>query len=288
VEAMKLRYILDISENSTWIVNTPNEISKGLPFYVNEYGDYKAGSTYFTERQKQKNYLLIYTTSGKGYLEYLGGNYILEPNMALIIYCDNLHMYKTYGDCWEFKWFHFNGTSAKEHYKLLNGDGLNIITIKEPSMFEDMLKELPPCFNINDITSNIKFSNTITNIISYLIINRFTHANDKKYTEHKKDIDAVVDYIQKNYSEKVILDDLVKIACMSKFYFLRLFKNHIGVSPYDYLLNYRINKAKKLLRTTELTVGEICSQVGFNDYTHFIREFKKIVGTTPLRYRRNN
>lgn len=284
---MNLNYNLDINEKSTWFVNTPSDVSKRLPFYLNEYGHYIAESSYFTERKNQKNYLFIYTISGNGYLEYLGQKYILKPNQAFILYCDYYHMYETYGDdLWNFKWFHFNGTSAKEHYELLNKDIFGIITIKDSLIFEKMIDDLSLCFDINDISSNIKASMYITNIISYLITNKFTQANNPKYIEHRMEIENAINYIQNNYSKKIVIDDIIKIVCMSKYHFLRLFKSHVGASLYDYLLNYRINKAKELLRTTEYTVSEICTLVGFNDYNNFIREFKKITLTTPLKYRK--
>lgn len=283
---MKLKYALDIGEKSTWFVNTPSELSKRLPFYINEYGHYMAGPTYFTERQKQKNYLFIYTISGKGYLKYSQKEYVLEPHQAVIIHCDNYHMYKTFqSDIWNFKWFHFNGTSAKEYFTLLNQDGLNILTVNDPATFENMVDGLFSLPHINDIPSNVKLSMITTNIISFLIMNRFTPAKSKKYSEHRSDIEKVINYIYNSYQKKIDIDDLVKIACVSKYYFIRLFKNHTGVCPYDFIINYRINKAKELLRTTDYTIGEICVMTGFNDYNNFIRGFKKVVGITPLKYR---
>jgi len=59
----------------------------------------------------------------------------------------------------------------------------------------------------------------------------------------------------------------------------------VGTSPYEYLINFRINKSKTLLKETSLTVNEISVMVGYNEVTNFIRDFKKYLGTTPLKYR---
>jgi AraC-like DNA-binding protein len=286
---MKLKYSLDVSEKSTWLVNTPSPLSKKLPFYINEYGHYIANSTYYTERQGQNNFLLMYTLSGKGSLRYNNQEYILEQNQAVVIDCNNYHIYKTYSEePWVFMWIHFNGIAAKEYYSILNEETLNIIYLNDFVAFEKMLDNLNKHFDVNDIPSCINAVTQMTNIISLLIISKFTSVNNKKYKEHRYEIDKVIDFIQSNYGNKISLDDLTKTAYISKFHFLRLFKRHTGVSPYEYLINYRINKAKELLKNSELLIREISDTVGFFDYNNFIREFKKIVGITPLKYKKQN
>jgi AraC-like DNA-binding protein len=278
---------MDISEESTWFVKTPSPVSKRLPFYINEYGHYIAYSSYFTERQGQENYLLLYTISGSGLLKYVDQEYILKQNQAAVIYCDNYHLYKTLSvEPWRFMWVHFNGTSAREHYSLLNEDSLSIISIDDPVKMEKMLQDLHEPFDINDIPSNVRASAQLTKLMSYLVISKFTPINNKKYQEHRAEIEKIISYIQSNYTHKISLDELTKIAYMSKFYFLRVFKSHTGLGPYEYLLNYRINKAKEILKNTGLSVREISEAVGFENCNNFIREFKKIVGRTPLSYRK--
>lgn len=286
---MKLNYSLDIDEKSVWLVKTPNAMSKRLPFYIHECGHYLANSSYFTERQGQDNYLLMYTISGCGFLKYVDQEYALGPNQAVVIHCDNYHLYKTASNQkWNFKWVCFNGFSSKVHYNLLNEDDLNIVRVNDSKKFESMLDNLKMFFDFNDIPSNVNTSMQMTSILSELIINRFTPINNKKYQEHRDEIEKVISYIHSNYSEKITLDDLTKIAYMSKYYFLRIFKRQTGVSPYEYLLNYRISKAKELLKNTKFSISEICFAVGFQDYNNFIREFKGNVGSTPLNYKKHS
>ena len=284
---MKLKFSLDISGESAWFVKTPSPVSKRMPFYINEYGHYIANSDYFTERQGQEDFLLIYTLSGSGLLKYSGQEYLLEKDQAVVMYCENYHLYKTVSaEPWRFMWVHFSGTSALEHYSLLNEDGLNIIAVDDPGKMEKMMLELHEQVEIDDIPSNIRISAQLTGIISYLIISKFSPGNNKKYREHRAEIEKVISYIHVNYSRKISLDELTRIAYLSKFYFLRVFKSHTGVGPYEYLLNYRINKAKESLKNTGLSVREISEAVGFENCSNFIREFKKIVGRTPLNYRK--
>ena len=73
---------------------------------------------------------------------------------------------------------------------------------------------------------------------------------------------------------------------LSKYHFIRVFKRIMGTTPYNYLTNYRINNAKILLKTTDLSVYEIAERCGFSDTSNFIVQFKKHTGQKPLEYRR--
>jgi AraC-like DNA-binding protein len=72
-------------------------------------------------------------------------------------------------------------------------------------------------------------------------------------------------------------------------YLARLFRRFLGCSPYEYLTNYRINRARELLVSNpRLEVQQIARQTGFSDTSHFIAMFKKATGVTPLEFRRLN
>jgi len=261
-------------------------MSKRLPFYIMDYGHYIAYTTYFTERQGVKNYLFLYTLSGMGTIKYLDKDYTLQPGQAVVIYCDNYHEYKTLSsENWDFLWFHFSGTAAKEYCKLLNKSALSVVNIKDNIDFERMVKDLFASMGSSDIASCVTTSMYATNIMTRLITDCIDNSDNQKFVEHKKDIETVIRFIQENFSNKVNIEEMAKIASMSKYHFLRVFKSHMGVSPYDYLLQYRISRAKELLKTTDFSVGEICTLSGFYDYNHFIRVFKREMGTTPAKYR---
>lgn len=91
----------------------------------------------------------------------------------------------------------------------------------------------------------------------------------------------VVDYIKENIRENLNMELLSDKACMSKSHFSRSFKNELGVSPTDYILQERLKLARKYLKSTENQVQEVCFMSGFNNITYFIRAFKKEFGVTP-------
>jgi AraC family transcriptional regulator len=92
--------------------------------------------------------------------------------------------------------------------------------------------------------------------------------------------------IRRHYDEPLHLDDLARVATMSKFHFLRTFRGCTGVTPARYLSAVRIQAAKRLLLNTSLDVAEISLQVGYGSLGTFTTRFTESVGLPPVRFRR--
>jgi AraC-like DNA-binding protein len=92
-------------------------------------------------------------------------------------------------------------------------------------------------------------------------------------------------YIDENYSSPLDLQKLSDEACFSKFHFLRLFKKTYNKTPYQYLSEKRIQKAKEQLVLSSATVTEVCEAVGFESKTSFSLKFKEYTGETPAVFR---
>jgi AraC family transcriptional regulator len=97
----------------------------------------------------------------------------------------------------------------------------------------------------------------------------------------------VLDYIAVNYGKNILLEDMAAQANLSASHFSRLFKQTIGQSPYQFLMAYRIEQAKKMLNNPRKLMVDIAFNCGFCDQAHFSRVFKKIEGSTPKQYRLN-
>lgn len=103
----------------------------------------------------------------------------------------------------------------------------------------------------------------------------------------KIEIERTLQFIQDNYNIDYSLSDVAKVANLSPFYFTRLFRQQVGVTPYEFLLRIRIKRARSLLKNSSLSITEIGLELGFHNPNHFTSAFKRLVGTTPSRYRRN-
>jgi AraC family transcriptional regulator len=96
----------------------------------------------------------------------------------------------------------------------------------------------------------------------------------------------VVAYIQANLGDSSLsLGDLAAVAHLSPYHFARRFKEAMGVSPHQYLIHQRVERAQRLLRDGQETITKIASDVGFSDHSHLCRHFKRIVNLTPAEFR---
>ncbi|MFS8120129.1 MAG: helix-turn-helix domain-containing protein [Microcoleus sp.] len=97
-------------------------------------------------------------------------------------------------------------------------------------------------------------------------------------------LQQVREYINEHLHEEVKLIELAAIAQISPYHFLRLFKQSMGITPHQYILQRRIDKAKYLLQKSELSIADIAFRVGFCDQSHLTQYFKRIVGVTPRQF----
>ena len=95
----------------------------------------------------------------------------------------------------------------------------------------------------------------------------------------------IIEYVHDNLTADLTLGSMAGLAAMSGYHFTRSFKAATGKSPLQYVIAARIDLAKGLLRTTKLSVAEICSRVGYNDLSRFGTDFKRATGATPGAYR---
>lgn len=108
-----------------------------------------------------------------------------------------------------------------------------------------------------------------------------THPHPKIYL-YKRVVQAKL-FIERNYSEKIDLDNIADEACFSKFHFIRLFKRIYGKTPHQCLIAVRIEKAMQLLRE-DTSVTDACFAVGFESVGSFSSLFRRVVGMTPSEY----
>ena len=130
-----------------------------------------------------------------------------------------------------------------------------------------------------------EFGSCIDNLKISLFRRRVDTAEEPK--EQERVIVSITRYLQEHLEEDVSLSVLAETFHLNPQYISQLFKNEIGVGFLSYLTGIRMEKAKKLLLSTSLSVAEVAGQVGYGDYRVFTKVFKKSEGVTPSQYRRD-
>ena len=91
-------------------------------------------------------------------------------------------------------------------------------------------------------------------------------------------------YIQTHLADNISLDAMATEVGMSRFYFCRLFQQSTGITPYQYLIKCRTERAKALLLQGNLSIADVALEVGFSDQSHLTKHFKRLVGMTPKKF----
>ena len=99
-------------------------------------------------------------------------------------------------------------------------------------------------------------------------------------------IAQLVEYIRQHLAEPISIETLADQACLTKSYLIRSFRNTIGMTPLQYILQKKVQKAQTMLLGSDMSVTEVARAVGFQDTSYFIRMFRKSLGFTPQEYRR--
>lgn len=260
----------------TILCYTPSEEARRLPFCIETAAHYTVGSRYYTRYASMNNYQLIFTVQGQGIVENEKETYTCEKGTLLLLDCRSPHLYHTpKGYTWEFKQIHFftNG----DDYIVQQCLGLSSIAGEVNRYFDVIFREL------SNITQNSIFllSHQVSCILTDMIVNKTKRVSNQLH--HQLIVNAA-DYMRTHYGEKIKIEELAKEEFISVYYFIRLFKEYYGVSPYEYLVKHRINMAKEQILQM-VPFEQIARNCGLGNLNNFFRIFKKHTNMTPNQYR---
>ncbi len=274
---------------------------KNYLFLNNEYFDitiyqygYEQCEPYHTFGPGMRNHYLIHCIrSGSGiYLTSFGGNdaqYHLHAGQAFLIESNKLvHYYADETTPWEYMWIEFDGMKAREY---LRQAGLSQSSPVYHSSSEQGQLE---CFSY--LKHLINHPNLLPCEVigyTYLFFGALIRSSKDAKQAVKQNIQdfyiqCTVDFVEHHYMNDISVEDMAANLNLNRTYFSKLFKKSTTKSPQDFLIQYRMNKACELLRTTQISVSDIAQLVGYHNPFHFTRAFKKIYEFPPQEWRRRN
>lgn len=142
-----------------------------------------------------------------------------------------------------------------------------------------------------DVATERLYIENLANLLAVYLLKNYLNYNLKLPRNIKglsqSQINLVLEYIEANLDQKITLSDLAAIAGVGKFYFSRLFKNSLNLTPYRYVLQQRIEKAKRLLKYSNIPICDISLECGFSNQSHLAKHFRTIVGISAMNYRKS-
>lgn len=100
-----------------------------------------------------------------------------------------------------------------------------------------------------------------------------------------RQLQPAIDYMHEHLQENLSLDSMAQMLGISRYYFIRIFKQTFGITPYQYLLQHRIERAQCLLKQSKLSLSDIAIECGFANQSHLTNHFKRQLGITPKTFR---
>lgn len=265
---------------------TPSFPSLLYPFHLLACGHFYTGKKYFVERDSLQGYLIILTLSGSGFLKYAGKSFTLKTGQIFLINCNEYHKYYSLCDEWEIKWLRFSGPASESYFNQIQTKSFEIFTMEDIYLINEEFEEIIKTSQNPCSTTDMKLSTMIACMLTKLCEKKLELCWQIQNNQSKLIVEKAIEFFKKEYAENISLEDVCKHLHISTFYFSRIFKKHTGISPYSYITKIRINHSKELLIRTDLSVGDIAFQVGFENVNTFIRSFKLFTETTPLKYRK--
>ncbi len=254
-----------------------------LNLYTCGYDICKSGHSYGPA--VRSGYLIHIILSGKGI--YRGNNqeHQLKAGDGFLIYPDELIYYEADQDePWEYIWVGFTGTKVNDYlrYSTLTKENPTF-TLQKNSQLYSAIHDIIEATKLNS-NKNLKIISTLYQFL-YILLEEFPKQVDEIKITPKMYVEEALAYIQSHYQEDLSVQKIAEHLAIDRSYFHRMFKKYTKLSPQEYILNFKIEKAVVLLTTTDLKIGDIARSVGYPNTLLFSKTFKKIKKETPTNYR---
>lgn len=230
----------------------------------------------------RSHYVIHYVISGKGVLCSEGREFPVGKGQIFAVFPWTVIKYEAdRKDPWHYSWINFYGSEADEIFSQLGiSPEAPVFSMKNGDEALEVLRNMPAERGA-DVGKNLDFSARLYDFMSLLIKN-------KGVSERGENIylTAAKRYIRSHYFEDITVEKIASNVGISRKYLFAIFKNYLGVSPKDYIVDYRMRRAEEFLSDESILIGNVAYSVGYKDPLTFSKMFKMKRGMSPSEYRK--
>lgn len=238
-------------------------------------------------RNENNIFIFQYTLKGQGAIRIKNKTYTLNVGDAFFVQVPSDHNYylPQASDEWEFLYFTVFGEEASRLFNQITKNHGHIFTLP---LHSEPIKHI---FKTLETIETTGITNSyIGSIAAYSFIMKCVEYFEyglKRPNDFPISIVKATQFIEKNYKQDITLEDIVEISKLSKYHFTRQFKKYVNETPINYLTNIRITNALPYLSQNNVTIDWIAQEVGFRSTNYFSKVFKKKIGISPSKYRKD-
>ena len=242
----------------------------------------------------RNHYLFHYILSGTGTLmaddsKGVTQTYSIKSMQGFMIFPNQITTYVADKQLpWEYVWLEFDGLRVKS---LLDTIGLSldkpVYHARNKSLREDMANEMLYISRHKD-ESPFHLIGHLYLFLDYLLRSAADEQLEHGSKLREFYIHEALTYIEHNFQNEITIEDIAGVCGLNRTYFGKIFKEALGKTPQEFLLNYRMLKASELLKLTSLSIGDVGLAVGYANQMHFSRAFKNNYGISPREWRYQN
>lgn len=218
----------------------------------------------------------------------MGKTYELGPGQAFIIRPGEETTYRADDDDpWSYMWVGFHGYRAEDFIEAMGYvKGSPIIKIEQMDTCAECINKMLEYSQITRI-NEVKRMSALMLLFATIMEDNASDAQESDNIEYPSKIyvKAAVDFITEKYMNKIKIDDIADFIGISRSHLTGSFKKEMGVSPQEYLINFRLEKAASLLRSSKEQINIIAYQCGYEDSLSFSKAFKQKFGMSPKSFR---
>jgi AraC-like DNA-binding protein len=279
--------------NGSYRLVVPRTVTKKLgkhplcsDLYPKASGFYKQAKKHTMLRRIHDDNLMIYCTEGAGQFTVGSTTHQINSGDLLLLPSGVAHAYQAdANNPWSIYWTHFSGAKSLEfiEYIKTTQQSLTIrvgVNSRLISNFDMLLESLQSSINIS---SFIHASNMLRQILTHIPLLR--PLAKAQQMAHQFDLERVHAMMQSNLHNSLDLDTIAASINLSKFHFIKKYKELTNTTPINYFIHLKIERACHLLDISNKPIKEISFNLGYEDTYYFSRIFKKVMGLSPTQYR---